>query len=472
MDTQPANYVGAFDGVPNPTQAITQGFQAGVGMQQLQLQQQMQQYQMARMRQMQAASMQVAQNPTPDNIAQLSVAFPEMSEQFKRSYDMLQPQQQRANVQHMSEVYAAAQSGRPDIAAQLLTDRADALKNSGQDDSAARTMAKWATTDPQSFQAHIGTMLAGVMGPDKFGDTFNNLATGNRTQALTGPEVAQKTAEVGKTQAETSDLLSQVNTRAGQLQLDRDKLMTETQTKLQELQLQYGKPLDSVVPVINDAMTTAAAGEQAASRYSDLADRIEKAGFGHGWGGKVNDALSQVFGVENGTQALKQEYTRIVNNQALGQIKDALGGRVTDVDMKVAMGPVPDANADKSVVTAYLRGNAKLMQLAAAQSQAKGEWLAQVGQSGSLGRTPRDINIMGTQVPAGSNFADFSRQFIQQKAEQIAAQTSLAKSQGRSYMRFAAPGAASAQSPNGSGIPGTVDPNGVPSILQGRFGPQ
>ena len=46
---------------------------------------------------------------------------------------------------------------------------------------------------------------------------------------------------------------------------------------------------------------------------------------------------------------------------------------------------------------------------------------------------------MGTKVPAGTSFAEFSRQFVQQKAEQISAQSALARSQGRSYMRFATP---------------------------------
>jgi hypothetical protein len=48
------------------------------------------------------------------------------------------------------------------------------------------------------------------------------------------------------------------------------------------------------------------------------------------------------------------------------------------------------------------------------------------------------MTVMGTKVPQGTTFADFSRQFIQQKAEQIAAQSSLARAQGRSYLRFRA----------------------------------
>src|SRR5205085_408581 len=137
--------------------------------------------------------------------------------------------------------------------------------------------------------------------------------------------------------------------------------------------------------------------------------------------------------------ALKQEYARIVNNQALGGIKDALGGRVTDVDMKVAMGVVPDANASTETVTSYLRGVSKLQMLDAARQQAQAEWLSQAGHNAHLGPAKQDMTVMGTRVPAGTSFADFSRQFIQKKAEEITAQGALARAQGKGYMRWATP---------------------------------
>jgi hypothetical protein len=431
--TPPQDYSSAFANLPTPGQSFTQGVAQGVGIQQTALQQQVQQYQFARMRQMQQAAAQVAQNPTPENISQLSIAFPEMSEQFKRSYDMLQPQQQRNNVQHMSAVYAAMQSGRPDIASSLLNDYADSLKNSGQDDSAARTMAQWATTDPNTFKAHVGILLAGVMGPDKFGETFNNLATGNKTEATTAPEVA-------KTQADTDYLKAQSQNLAGRLQLDRDTLMTNTQTKLRELQLQYGMPPDDARKIINDSAMGAAAGEQSAARLNDLATRMEQASKATGFAGTAAEAYKSAFGVQDGVSALKQEYARIVNNQALAQIKDSLGGRVTDVDMKTAMSTVPSANASPELVASYLRGVAKLQILSAAQQEAQAEWLSQVGRAGHLGPAPHDITVMGTQVPAGTTFADFSRQLLQQKAKDIQAQSAVSAAQGKSYMRFAQPG--------------------------------
>lgn len=213
--------------------------------------------------------------------------------------------------------------------------------------------------------------------------------------------------------------------------------------KLRELNLQYGTPPDDTRKLINESAANGAAGEQSAARLNDLAERMDqmlKSRDMSWYGGKASGTAYDLFAKVSGgdaSTALKQEYERITNNQALSQIKDALGGRVTDVDMKVALGSVPGPNASPEVVTSYLRGAAKLQQLSATMENAKAEWLAQAGRQGHLGPLKQDITVMGTQIPAGTTFSDWSRQFVQKKAEQLSAQSSLAKSQDRSYMRFA-----------------------------------
>lgn len=472
MDYAPADYSGAFSNLPDPAQSFTQGLQAGNAVQQLQMQRMQQAMQLGRMQSMWQASQQVAANPTLQNVAQLSIAYPEVSEQLKRSFDMLQPAQQQSKLQTAIPIYAAMQTGNYPVAEKMLRDHAQALENSGSADEAQQTrqMADLINSNPGGAHTIAGLTLAAAMGPDKFQSTFGALPTSQvgyntigagtqKSQAEADIASANAATQLGRNQAEIGQINANVTNQAGRLQLDRDQLMSNTQLKLQELQLQYGKPPDSVRPVIDQSMTEAAASEQGANRYLDLANRMESADLGHGVAGTAADYWSKITGREDGDQALKQEYARIVNNGALSQVKDSLGGRVTDTDMKVAMGPVPSANADRSVVTSYLRGNAKLMQLAAAQAQAKGEWLAQSGQSGNLGRASTDMVIMGTKVPAGSNFADFSRQFMRQKADQIAAQTAIINAQDRGYMRFANPQGGAASAPAaGASAPGQAQP--------------
>lgn len=457
MDDQPVNYSLQ---VQQPFQAAAQGFQLGsaihdTGVQQQQqgLQLQQQQLGMQRAQQMQQASMAVAQNPTPQAIAQLSIAFPEMSKQFKDANDVLAPAQQQQRIAQATPVYAAMVSGRPDVASSILNQQADALDNSGDAAGAqhARVMAQWATTHPDSFKMSSGMMLSAAMGPDKFADTFKTIspagietAQAGAQTATTGAQVAQATAPDQITAAglKNADTQSLIDQRAGQLALDRDKLQTDTQTKLTELGLQYGTPDAETRKTINEAAVGAASQEQSAARLNDLAGRVDSAANDLRTGvlGNANDAWNKVWGGSNGQTALKQEIARTTKSTAVEQLRSQLGGggRFTDTDMKVALGSAPNENSDPALVASYFRGVSKLQNLAAAQQNAQAEWLSQVKH---LGKAPKDITVMGTTVPAGTTFADFSRQFIQAKAAGVQAQQGLAAVQGRSYMRFAGPGA-------------------------------
>ena len=83
-----------------------------------------------------------------------------------------------------------------------------------------------------------------------------------------------------------------------------------------------------------------------------------------------------------------------------------------------------------------MRGMAKLNQLTAVTENAKAEWVNSVGH---LGKPKTDINIDGINVPAGSTFTDFARQYLATKAEQRGAQQSQQNVGSRSYMRWANP---------------------------------
>lgn len=474
----PINY---SEQVQQPFQAAAQGYQLGAGIvanqeqqQQTSLQLQQQQLGMQRAQAMQQASMAVAQNPTPQAIAQLAIAFPEMSKQFKDANDMLTPVQQQGRIDHASAVYAALQSGRPDVAANLLNARADALENSGDTQGAGiqRSMAQWATLHPDSLKMTAGMMLASAMGPDKFATTFSTIgpsaldkSTADASKATTEAGVAAATAPEAVNAAilNNQNIQSQINQRAGQLALDKDKLTSDTQTKLYELGLQYGTPDPETRKQINDAAVDAASQEQSAARLNDLAARVDQASYSTGGAGHIADIWKAAtngvpgFNGQDAITSLKQEIARQVNSTAIQQIRSQMGGgsRFTDTDMKVALGNVPDANSTPAVVSSYFRGMSKLQTLASAQQQAQAEWLSQVKH---LGVAPRDIKVMGTTVPAGTTFADFSRSFIQQKAAAMSAQQAAAHPIYDSILR---PGDASASPPTASTAAPTAPEVGI-----------
>lgn len=278
----PFDYAGTFGGEQSPLQAFTQGLQSGNAMQQIQLaeqqrQLQLQQAQAAQQRQqvMQSMAAQVAQNPTPQAIAQLSIAFPEISEQVKRSYDMLSPEQQQQRLQMGTSVYSAVLAKDNANASEQLRDYATAVDNSGDKQQAAvwRNYAKLIDTHPESANLIFGNALAGIMGPEKFAAAFGAIGKEQREQQLAPVELQLKQAEAAKTGAEAgiktaeatgapekvaltnqelkekietaqaqrriADLDTQIKqanseTERGKLVLERDKLQAEIGQKQQE----------------------------------------------------------------------------------------------------------------------------------------------------------------------------------------------------------------------------------------------
>lgn len=190
--------------VQTPFQAALQGYSSGAAIRNDQLARQQQEAALKAQQQMQTDLAGLASNPTPQAIAQMSVRYPQLSEQFKRSHDMLSTEQQAGRIDHMTQVYAAAQNGRPDVAATLLKDRAAAMRNSGneKDAKAAETMAEWATAHPDSFKTTAGLMLSSAMGPDKFATTFATLGDQGRAAAKAPADLAKAEADAAKAGSE------------------------------------------------------------------------------------------------------------------------------------------------------------------------------------------------------------------------------------------------------------------------------
>lgn len=195
----PIDYSGAFDPA-SPQQAFTQSLQLGSGIRDMQIKQQQQEQQLAAQQQMQTDLRALGANPSPQAVAALSVRYPQLSEHFKRSYDMLTPDAQQAKLSAAIPVYAAVQSGRPDVAAAKLRDTATAMENSGQKDEAARTraMADLIEQHPETAKLTTGLLLSSVMGADKFAETFGKLGTETRAGEQAPAELAKKVADADK----------------------------------------------------------------------------------------------------------------------------------------------------------------------------------------------------------------------------------------------------------------------------------
>lgn len=435
---EPINY--SID-VPNPMQSFLQGVQGGAAVNQLQQQQQQAEAARAQQAQMNADLNALSKNPTTDGIIQATIKYPALSEQFKRSFDMLSPKEQEAKISAMTPIYTAAMNDRPEIAANLLNEQADALENSGKTQEAAQTRAhaKAIIDHPETVKLQGALLLSSAMGQDRF-KTLNDAIL---TQQKTPSEVAQSQAEAGikgaqaRTESQTialknADIQSQINTRAGQLNLDKDKLHQDTAIKLADLNQKLSTLPEAVTKDINTAVTESTAYNQSADKLLGLALKIDKAkeDMSSGVPAMAGEAIKSLTGYQNNITEIRNEFDRYVTPAALAAYKQVSSGSTSDRDIETAMKGISSNTADPDILSSYLRGVAKLQVYNSALNEAKSEWLGEVKY---LGKTKKDISVAGIDVPAGTTFAQFSKNYLPKKVDDIYAEKGIQTTSKRKY---------------------------------------
>ena len=448
----PINYGGAFTGLQSPNEAFLQGAQGGAGIAQLQAQQSQAQLAAQQKAQMQADLSALAQNPTTQAIGAMSVKYPQLSEQFKRSFDMLDSTQKQSKLDHAAQVYAALHNGEPKIAQQLLSDQATALRNSGNenDAKAAETMASLIDAHPQFAQTTAGLMISSAMGPDKFAAAFPAIGGEQRAQEQAPAELAKKRAEARKAGADASvaegtvpaliaapelknkEVEDQIADRAKRFALDQDKFTTETQIKLTELKNKFGELPEYIAKDQATAVTSSIAAQQSADKMNGLAEQLEKEGGGYGAFSTAGEWLKKVTGNQNEMTRIRAEYKRIVTPAAMEAYKKNATGSTSDKDIETALLGVPGDSADSNVMAAFLRGTAKLQRYESVLQNAKSEWLGEVK---GLGKAKGDIEVDGIKVASGTTFKQFTDAYVDKKIKQLSA-GDISK---RPYMKYAAP---------------------------------
>ena len=120
--------------------------------------------------------------------------------------------------------------------------------------------------------------------------------------------------------------------------------------------------------------------------------------------------------------------------------KKVAAGSTSDKDIETAMSGYPAETDSVEVISAKLRGMAKLSQYDSVLSNAKSEWLA---ANKNLAKAKQDLEIDGVGVPAGTTFKNFSDAYVTRKAEELGAaqnaDANLRAIQNRPYMKYVKP---------------------------------
>lgn len=382
-----------------------------------------------RAQQKQAKIESVLTNPTAEGYSELQTLFPEDREAFKSAWDTKSEAARQSDLRELGGLYGYLQSGMPDKAIASLERRIKADRAAGLDVADDEEMVAAIRADPKRATGAVGYMLSAIVPPDQFGPTVKNIGEEARADELQPGLVRKGVAEAEKAVVEAqyapqkieSELASEASLRARQaaqtaieqeqlslgwkrLALDEDSLATNTQLKLEEM-LQSGQKVEGAsLSELTKSVGSAQQNEALATRTRDLADRIAASPLrGGGWRSSIGETAAGMFGNQDAVTALRGQYEQIKNSQA---IKNLPPGPATDRDIEIAMRGFPPANAGKGHIVNFLRGLAKLQDIAAAGDQRRADWIS---SNGNLGTARRDINVGGVQVPAGTTFSEFNR---------------------------------------------------------------
>lgn len=239
MALNPVNYL---TDVANPYTAAMQGYTQGTnlvaGIQQAEFDRQLaEQKRLAE--QQKRADMQAfatLQNPTAKDYIAIMNQYPELSEQYKRSWDILDKDQKQKTLSSTSQVYAALSANQPLVAQQLLEQQAAASLNSGDVETSKHldALAQIVQQDPSLAQKQIG-MFMSATSPDQFATMTKTLGEEERSNQLQPYELAQKKAQNEKLRLENqylpqekeanlSNIESQIEDRTVKQYLEKEKM--------------------------------------------------------------------------------------------------------------------------------------------------------------------------------------------------------------------------------------------------------
>lgn len=199
------------------------------------------------------------QNPTAKDYTAIMNQYPELSENYKRSWDILDKDQKQKTLSSTSQVYAALSANQPLVAQQLLEQQAAASLNSGDVETSKHldALSQIVQQDPSLAQKQIG-MFMSATSPDQFATMTKTLGEEQRSNQLQPYEIAQKQAQNEKLRLENqylpqekeanlSNIESQIEDRTVNQYLEKEKMRLQNDQfykKLDQDQAQFYENLN------------------------------------------------------------------------------------------------------------------------------------------------------------------------------------------------------------------------------------
>lgn len=422
----------------------------------------------------------LAQNPSAQMYSQTITKYPQLSEQLKRSYDIMDDGAKKAAVSTATQTSLLLNSGNLGGAKDLLEKQAVAFENSGDVNQAGAYRAMKTMIDANPEQAKLSSYLIAAQGltPDQFGEFNAKFGSEKRAEEIQPYELSQRGASIQKTRADTNQTLAQTGLTQQQIQTERqntaikkaeaenapeyfslrneqsgaqidkirsdqrlgmlnyqlnsDKLDADLEWRYEELD-RKGSTLDGAgQKQVNDAVLESTTLATIAQQQKDLANKARKSGQTGGLVTASWEGIKGALGIETERSDMVREVTKMINSEV---IKGLPPGPATDKDIAIIKKGFPPATADGETIGRFLDAMSNVNMAAAANKQMQAEWQS---QNGNLGNSKRDLDVLGIKVPKGTTYQKFASSNMGKAVDQIGKMNSQqAISRGTaSYMKY------------------------------------
>lgn len=368
---------------------------------------------------LQSAMQAFQRDPSPQTLTPLLTSLPpQTAEVLRKHWEGMETSQRESQIAFGGQAMSTILAGRTDLAKNLFDQRAEALENSGRANEAKffRDMAQLVEVNPQAVLGGTATLLGTAEAGERM---MKNIL------AARGAPTAERRniAETTEAEAKAGVAPERAAAEAALKRAELEKIYADIADK-------QGEIPESARTIVNQSADALFAARTRAQNAASLAERFRNAWQdGNGLFTRAGDALGDALGSQSEQRRVRQDFERLRTSEI---VRNLPPGPATDRDIEIISRGFPPPTADVETIKAFLNSVERIAKYDEAYQDARGQWAAANGQ---LGPSRRDFTIDGIEVPRGTTFANFARQYLGIVQDRIAGQEAERLARSRSYGR-------------------------------------
>lgn len=161
-------------------------------------------------------------NRSPQDIINLGLRYPNMMDPLKKTYDLMNEDQQKSLLSTGVQIISALKNKNNDIAKGIVDKAADAAENSGQKSQAEayRALSDQIVKDPDHAFTTSSALLGGAIGPENFTKIMNDI----NAQDISSSNIEKTRSEIDKNKADAKKFLNDANYKQEEIKIEKMKI--------------------------------------------------------------------------------------------------------------------------------------------------------------------------------------------------------------------------------------------------------